>query len=256
MPVPGSINDLSTTEASNNPPGGESVFPLLDNYLRFFAACIATLRDLVTTKLDTSATTVYTRTLLDDADAPTARATLSAVGTGDAASDADAKTGTSTTKFVTPASLQAAKIIQSGTVATTSGTAHQFTGIPAFAKRITLTLSGVSTNGTALPIVQIGSTTFDVSGYSGSYSDGTVTAFSSGFRCGGALASNVHYATVTLTNMGGNLWACSVNGSFAAAGTYAANGSKALSGVLDRVRLTTDNGTDTFDAGTLTVHYE
>jgi len=253
MPVPGSINDLSTTAASNYPAGGESVFPNLDDYFRAHASFIAYLRD---NKLDASVVSAFMLTVLNDADAPTARATLAAVGTGDAASDADAKTGTSTTKFVTPASLQAAKIIQSGTVATTSGTAHTFTGIPAFVKRVTLTLSGVSTSGSARPIVQIGSTTFDVSGYSGSYSDGTITAFSAGFICGGALASNVQTCTINLVHMGGNLWSCSLTGSFIGAGIYWAAGSKALSGVLDRVRLTTDNGTDTFDAGTLTVHYE
>jgi hypothetical protein len=73
MPVPGSINDLSTTEASNSPPGGEAVFPLLDNYLRTFGAFIAQLRD---GKLDKSAASAFALTLLDDADAAAARATL------------------------------------------------------------------------------------------------------------------------------------------------------------------------------------
>jgi hypothetical protein len=76
MPVPGSINDLSTTEASNSPPGGEAVFPLLDNYLRFFSACIATLRESVATKLNTSAVSAYMLTVLDDPDLATAQATL------------------------------------------------------------------------------------------------------------------------------------------------------------------------------------
>jgi hypothetical protein len=33
-------------------------------------------------------------------------------------------------------------------------------------------------------------------------------------------------------------------------------GSKALSGTLDRIRITTVNGTDTFDAGTINILYE
>lgn len=45
MPVPGAITDLSTTAASNSPPGGESVFPLLDDYLRTGFSFIASLRD-------------------------------------------------------------------------------------------------------------------------------------------------------------------------------------------------------------------
>ena len=44
MPVPASINDLSTTPASNSPAGTETAI-LTDDYLRFQAACIAALRD-------------------------------------------------------------------------------------------------------------------------------------------------------------------------------------------------------------------
>jgi hypothetical protein len=33
-------------------------------------------------------------------------------------------------------------------------------------------------------------------------------------------------------------------------------GSKTLSGTLDRVRITTVNGTDTFDAGSINILYE
>lgn len=33
-------------------------------------------------------------------------------------------------------------------------------------------------------------------------------------------------------------------------------GGKTLSGTLDRVRITTVNGTDTFDAGTINIMYE
>lgn len=45
MPVPSSINDLSTTASLNSPPGTEQVFPALDDYLRFIQACLALLRD-------------------------------------------------------------------------------------------------------------------------------------------------------------------------------------------------------------------
>ena len=44
MPVPSNIDDLSVTPALNSPPGGEDVFPQLDNYLREHAAYIAQLR--------------------------------------------------------------------------------------------------------------------------------------------------------------------------------------------------------------------
>ena len=45
MPVPASIDELSPTASANYPAGTEQVFPNLDNYLRFHAACLAQLRD-------------------------------------------------------------------------------------------------------------------------------------------------------------------------------------------------------------------
>jgi hypothetical protein len=45
MPVPSSIDELSTAPANNYPGGSEQVFPNLDDYLRFHAACLAQLRD-------------------------------------------------------------------------------------------------------------------------------------------------------------------------------------------------------------------
>lgn len=73
MPVPSTINDLSTTAGSNSPGGGENPFPDLDNYLRAHASFIAALRD---GKLDASAVSAFMLTVLNDADAATARATL------------------------------------------------------------------------------------------------------------------------------------------------------------------------------------
>lgn len=74
MPVPASINDLSTTAGSNSPPGSESP-ATLDDYLRAHASFIAQLRD---GKLAASAVSAYILTLLDDANAAAARTTLGA----------------------------------------------------------------------------------------------------------------------------------------------------------------------------------
>lgn len=72
MPVPASINDLSTTAGSNSPPGSESP-ATIDDYLRTHASFIAQLRD---GKLATSAVSAFGLTLIDDADAAAARTTL------------------------------------------------------------------------------------------------------------------------------------------------------------------------------------
>lgn len=43
MPIPTAFTDLSTTPSSNSPAGSDSVFPDLDNYLRFINAALASV---------------------------------------------------------------------------------------------------------------------------------------------------------------------------------------------------------------------
>lgn len=145
----------------------------------------------------------------------------------------------------------------------TSGTAIDFTGIPSWAKKITIMLSGVSTNASSSVIIQAGSTTFATSGYSGAYaviSTGTAaTTSASGFMLWfntSDAASAARSGIVTLTNIGGNTWVGSVIASIHSGGSITSGaGSVTLGGVLDRVRVTT-NGSDTFDAGTINIIYE
>ena len=62
---------------------------------------------------------------------------------------------------------------------------------------------------------------------------------------------------LTMINASTNTWAAS--GVTAPAGSlnvHTVGGSKSLTATLDRVRITTVNGTDTFDAGTINILYE
>jgi hypothetical protein len=62
---------------------------------------------------------------------------------------------------------------------------------------------------------------------------------------------------VVLTQITGNTWVASINlGTGNVAATITGGGSKALSAALDRVRITTVGGSDTFDAGTINALYE
>lgn len=84
MPVPTTLASLSTTAGSNPPGGGENPFPDLDDHIRAGYAFDAQNRDAIAAKLSASAVSAFGLTLIDDADAATARATLGAVGlTGD-----------------------------------------------------------------------------------------------------------------------------------------------------------------------------
>ena len=149
--------------------------------------------------------------------------------------------------------------IQSGTaVASTSGTSIDFTSIPSWVKRITVMFNGVSTNGSSDLLVQIGSGSFTTSGYGSQGSYGT-NAFNStsGFNCASGMAgSSIIRGHVVITLVGSNAWVQS--GVISVSGQYASlsGGILSLSGTLDRVRITTVNGTDTFDAGSINILYE
>jgi hypothetical protein len=149
---------------------------------------------------------------------------------------------------------------------TTSGTNVDFTGIPSWAKRITLMLSGVSTSGTNNWLIQIGTSSgVESSGYLGvgAYLGATPsgTNYTTGFGLFITGATHVMHGTIVLTLLSAtaNTWTCSgsLGGTGAAAGyIYSTAGAKSLTGTLDRVRLTTVGGTDTFDAGSVNIMYE
>ena len=155
------------------------------------------------------------------------------------------------------------KIVQGTSVASTSGTSIDFTSIPSWVKRITVMLRGVSTNGASTILIQLGSGSVTTSGYLGSSSaliDGATGAasYTTGFGVGKEnAAARVQHGTLTLSSIGSNAWVCSgVVAASNEARTAHTGGSIALAGVLDRVRITTVNGTDTFDAGTVNILYE
>ncbi len=152
--------------------------------------------------------------------------------------------------------------VKSGTaVTTTSGTSIDFTSIPSWVKRITVMLSGVSVSGTSIPLIQIGAGSVSTSGYvGGGWTSNTANANSTtGFITGGSgNATFTKHGIATITLLGSNLWLCSYAGGWGGtSGTgEVAGGSITLGGTLDRVRITTVNGTDTFDAGSINILYE
>ena len=151
-------------------------------------------------------------------------------------------------------------IVSGTSQASTSGTNIDFTGIPSWVRRITVMFDGVSTNGTSNPLIQLGdSGGFETSGYLGSAQTiSTTVNFTTGFGIGASTAAaSVFHGSVTITKLTGNTWVESgVVGYSNAPGSAMSGGSKTLSDTLDRVRITTVNGTDTFDAGSINILYE
>ena len=194
----------------------------------------------------------------------TSSATESLAGLVELATSAEAAAGTDTTRAVTPAGLAAAiaaNSITTGTPASASGTAVDYTGIPSTAKRITVTFNDVSTNGSSNIIVRLGdSGSFETTGYlGGSFNASATVLTTTGIDCSCQNAAGAAVSGfVQIVKMNSTLWVASgVVCTSTSGGHVAAIGcSKSLSGVLTRVRITTANGTDAFDAGTVNILYE
>jgi len=180
--------------------------------------------------------------------------------------------GVITTDDIAAAAVTQAKRSEQLTLATaqasTSGTSIDFTGIPSWVKRVTVMLNGVSLSGSSIILIQLGTSSgVETTGYAGSGSNpGAGIAqqyqsaqYTTGFGIGqGANAAVAVSGLVFITAFGSS-------NKYIASGTLASTteavtrltaGDKTLSGTLDRVRITTVNGTDTFDAGSINILYE
>ena len=148
----------------------------------------------------------------------------------------------------------------------TGATAYDFSGIPSWAKRITVMFSGVSLSGTSNILVQIGTGgTPTTSGYTGSAGIQStapatnVALYTTGFGvsvAGTAAVSVRGNLQICLLDLATNSWVAS--GAFGYSTTYigTSGGIVSLGGALNMVRITTVNGTDTFDAGTINIMWE
>ncbi len=141
---------------------------------------------------------------------------------------------------------------------TTSGTAFDFTGIPATAKEIAVLFNGVGLSGTDHFLIQIGdSGGIETTSYVSS--SGDVTNFNTsttGFivRCGNGTPTMTGRMTITLFEASSFTWVASQGFGRSDGSCFSGGGTKALSAALDRVRITR-TGTDTFDGGSVTVAY-
>jgi hypothetical protein len=170
--------------------------------------------------------------------------------------------GTDTTQTLTNKTIQGGTVISGTAVTTTSGTVANFTGIPSWVKRITVMFSGVSTSGTSPLQIQIGdSGGIETTGYlSGAWTGASnyQTGITTGFVLNGStVAAAAYHGNITICNLNSNTWSSS-HSLGASGGSYhcLGGGSKGLSDVLTQLRITTINGTDTFDAGSINIMYE
>lgn len=174
---------------------------------------------------------------------------------------APAVAGTNTLTLLAATATSSVNVLATA-VASTSGTSIDFTSLPAWVKRITVMFNAISGSGTSNIMVQLGTgstPTYTTSGYLGSTSlNATNTQFTTGLGISsGTGAASVVSGQMLISTIGSNTWvAQSIGGYSNAAGTVVGAGSIALAAALTAVRITTVNGTDTFDAGSINILYE
>lgn len=152
-----------------------------------------------------------------------------------------------------------------------TASAVNFTGIPSWAKKITVIFNEVKCNKGDLSFVdpsalqiQLGSTTFSTTGYrSGSHNFGVQALSSSTATTGFALVQGNPAYSQTLTGLVQIVWL--TGNTWVASGTVSRTdgnggstvvGQISLPGTLDRLRIVPVNGTDIFNSGNIIVMYE
>lgn len=151
-------------------------------------------------------------------------------------------------------------------VATTSGISVPYTGLPTWAKRLTVGLKNVSITSTANTLLQFGvAGSLVTTGYQSvavglqTATPGTVSSTAGFVLTNGSFTGPVNFMSgiVTLISMGGNDWAMQStlvrdDGST----VFSAAGRVTLAGAPDRIALVTADGTSTFDQGSYNVLIE
>ena len=174
-------------------------------------------------------------------------------------------TASAFTQTLVPVTATLAPLVSATAQTSTAGTSIDFTSIPSWAKRITVIASNISTSGTSSWLVQIGSGSVTTTGYNSAGAAGitgvspSVASGTTGFIVYNDTAADARTFVMQIVALGSsNIYSASYTGGGNTNRTVfnVGGGSVTLSGALDRVRITTVNGTDTFDAGTINIMYE
>ena len=143
----------------------------------------------------------------------------------------------------------------------TTNTSLDFTGLPAWVKRITVMFAGVSTTGTSHILVQLGAGSVTSTGYistaqfNAAATVGNVSS-TAGFIVWNDVATFTFSGSMKIQTLGSNIWVSDHTFKVATNQTGFGGGDITLGGTLDRLRITTVSGTPTFDAGSVNIMYE
>jgi hypothetical protein len=146
--------------------------------------------------------------------------------------------------------------------ATTSGTSKDFTGIPSWAKRVTIAFSQLSTDASTAVTLRLGTGgVFATSGYicniwvGGSGNSGATSTTDFLLDTVSQSAATARNGSIVLNNVSGNIWVASGLISRSSGIVSSMTGTVTLGGVLDSVRLLSGSG-NLFDGGSVNVFWE
>jgi hypothetical protein len=194
-------------------------------------------------------------------------ATTTSEGLVEKATQAEVDAGTDTDRYVTPETLAAYSGLSSGLtlgtpIATTSGTNHVFTGIPAGTTQFTLSFTGVAVGSTGSFTVRIGDAGgIETSGYlAGVHQAGAAGPAVHTASFGGPVdgVTEAHNGSLTFTLIDASTFTWAISGALFATTTndmHIFSGSKSLSAELDRVDIQQITA-GTFNAGKINIAYQ
>jgi hypothetical protein len=166
--------------------------------------------------------------------------------------------GTDATQTLTNKTIQGGAITSGTAVASTSGTSIDFTGLPSWVKRITVMFREVSQTGTDNFLIQLGTASGPItSGYISSCSGGSSPTSTAGFIVAEDTAAEKDIGQLVISIFSTSSWIAT--GLFTRSGSTAIRNSAGQltgAGTIDRVRITTTGGTNTFDFGSINILYE
>jgi len=153
--------------------------------------------------------------------------------------------------------------MSAGGVSASGYTSVDFTSMPSWINAITVMFSDISTNGSSFMLVQLGtsagvttsgyvSTCNDLDGGGGSSSNSSTAGLIMRVQSPPGIINGL----MNIAYLGSNRWAANVTCMSITSVVFMGGGTVTLGGTLDRVRITTVNGTDAFDTGTINVSYQ
>ena len=140
-----------------------------------------------------------------------------------------------------------------------------FLNIPSTVERITVMFNAVSTNGASALQVQLGTgtATYTTTGYAGAGLNSNAGTVGTTNHTTGLVTPAANNATAIIvghavfTNVSGNIWVGSLNVARTDVASIGVSSTVVtLGAVLTCIRVTTVNGTDQFDAGSINIIYE